>query len=706
MSVDRATANRIASKQTNALSGMIRAKCKADAKRVAASEDRSAALSLLMELREGDRRNRAPWRSIRVRLEKRPAPGIEQKVHTVRHRPAQSGRSSGVNLLPRYSGPIVDRMGRSGIFFRSSYYGGSTKPGVGRRATKYILEGALETKDDRVFFECNVADTPEEAMAALELIELINREAQVNGKALFHIIANVPYQFEQMDDGAERMFEIVKRFAEHQFGSRNLPYAIALHPPSEEGDQRNWHVHLIASTRPMVRTAPYQWDIGEMLRREIDNPAAFAEMRQLYAAVQTEVARESGLNITYTALSNVARGLPNAPQQHLGGKRTARVRAGERDSVNERNFEIQLVGEAALIDEKMRHAEQAVAAEAALVGRIQGRFAPSLPLLTERTTPAVSQPIVRAATLPHVPQSSAISVGGARATEPLVALPVANLKSSVQPWAPMPMLSSLSSRPAIGSPPPMSLASPRAILDRPSTVSRLSAITVSAAPPSPLALSASPSIPLKIVPPQRLAMQAATVSTPITLPLAVPKTVPNMAVPASLSAWRHSYATILDSGIMLALRTTSGARRAAVSVPLPAAHTMHVDPVSQRLAADLRAFALFAEQRNAAMVTKEKKAKGAAERATEAAANTLPVDGVAEVAELPRPEPVALTEDAMALHTAQRRAAWMRGWNGHRRSDRPIERDEAPQLRGPKVDDTLPVSRTPRPDPGRDSPSR
>ncbi|CCC05755.1 unnamed protein product [Sordaria macrospora k-hell] len=87
-----------------------------------------------------------------------------------------------------------------------------------------------------------------------------------------------------MDRGIERMFEIGRRFAEEQFGDRDLPFALALHPPSEDGDQRNWHLHLLFSTRPMVRTGDHEWDIGRMMRREIDNPDAFEAMRHLYAA--------------------------------------------------------------------------------------------------------------------------------------------------------------------------------------------------------------------------------------------------------------------------------------------------------------------------------------------------------------------------------------------------------------------------------------
>lgn len=332
-SVSAAEAHRIVRKRTGALAKIIRGARKAE--RQEAREYRNAERGLQQELREADRRSRALWKRIRVQPGDQPQAVIERKPQV--HRPTRSGWLAAAAQLPRYSGQIMDRAGRAGIFFRVRYYGHATKAGVGRRATLYIWQGAHETDDGRILFKSNVGETVEEAVAALEAVELFNREAQAGAKVLFHAIANVPSQLLEMEGGIERMFEIGQRFAQKQFGDRDLPFALALHPPSAESDQRNWHLHLLFSTRPLVRTGDHEWDIGKMVRREIDNPEAFEAMRHLYARVQSEVVQEAGLNIRYTALSNAERGLPIAPQQHLGPARTARVRRGERDAVNERN---------------------------------------------------------------------------------------------------------------------------------------------------------------------------------------------------------------------------------------------------------------------------------------------------------------------------------------------------------------------------------
>ena len=343
----------------------IRERRERTAARAAGVAYRRQEQALLTEEREAERRNRALWRRIKIKMPKEAAP--ERKPH----RPTRSGFLHGASPLPSYSGAIVDRLGRRSVFVRIRYYGRkSTRPGVGRRLATYIYQGAVENDDGTVCLFSNVADSPQEAIAAMELIEQINREASVDAKLLFHLIANLPHQLT-----LDQMMEEARRFAEAQFGSRDLPYVVALHAPSAQGDQRNWHVHILASTRPMRRIGDHEWELGEQLRTEIDNPEAFRRMRELYAAIQTEVAQEAGLDLAYTALSNAARGLPNKPQEHLGGSLTDLVRRGEVVAANERNRGIVVEGEQALLDERLRHEQEASSREAALIARAVAPFA-------------------------------------------------------------------------------------------------------------------------------------------------------------------------------------------------------------------------------------------------------------------------------------------------------------------------------------------
>lgn len=449
-SVSAAEARRIVRKRTGALAKIIRDTRKAEKQED--QEHRNAERGLQHELREADRRSRALWKHIRVRPEDRSRTGIERKPQV--YRSTRSGWLAAASRLPGFSGQIIDRAGRAGIFFRVRYYGHATKAGVGRRATLYIWQGAHETDDGIILFKSNVGETVEEAVAALEAVELFNREAQAGAKVLFHAIANVPFQLLEMNGGIERMFEIGERFAEEQFGSRDLPFALALHPPSAEGDQRNWHLHLLFSTRPLVRTGDHEWDIGKILRREIDSPDAFEAMRHRYAKVQTEVVKEAGLNISYSALSNAERGLPIAPQQHLGAARTARVRRGERDGVNEQNWEKSLSGEAALFDERLRHAQKAASAEIALVDHVGERVAPLLVAITTAPALSIAAPLRLVGRISDVGRAAAVIGDDAPSTRSI--LSVANLQSVARSIATIPAMAAITTAYATVSVPSLS----------------------------------------------------------------------------------------------------------------------------------------------------------------------------------------------------------------------------------------------------------
>jgi hypothetical protein len=355
-------AKSIGAKKLSAIHDSVRERRVTTARRAEQAEFRRMVRSLHQEELEAEMRNRALWRAVRIK-----APLEKQQRASGKGSAAIVIRSS--RAMPKYSGPVLDRMKRRGVFVRVRYWSAKhAKAGVALKGVGYIWTGALEDEAGRIFFECNVAANVEEAMAAFDLLEQINRAGAGNAKIAFHAIMNVPFE---LDVGS--MMTIGREFAEDVLGSRGLPYALALHPPSADGDERNWHLHLIFSTRPMVRTGDHQWDVGDQLRTEVDNQEAFARMREIYADVQTEVTQAAGLNHTYTALSNAARGLPTQPQIHLGPTRTAMVRRGAEVAANDVNFERSISGEAALLDEQLRHRQEAADREAAILAAAQNR---------------------------------------------------------------------------------------------------------------------------------------------------------------------------------------------------------------------------------------------------------------------------------------------------------------------------------------------
>ncbi|MEA1619171.1 MobA/MobL family protein [Erythrobacter sp. T5W1-R] len=138
----------------------------------------------------------------------------------------------------------------------------------------------------------------------------------------------------------EQQFEAARCYAENTFGRQGLPYLVVLHPPSEDGDQRNWHVHILFSFRPMERIAEGEWEIGRYLRTDLDSPEQFARLRYLWSEQLNHACEQAGVPSRFTHLSYVGAGLPYQSQVHNGPGLTAKIRRGEYVARNLENHRI------------------------------------------------------------------------------------------------------------------------------------------------------------------------------------------------------------------------------------------------------------------------------------------------------------------------------------------------------------------------------
>jgi hypothetical protein len=297
--------------------------------RTEAREYRAAEHGLQAELREADRRARMLFRRIRT---KQPQDGI------VRHKPPKEPKRLwpyASTALPKYDGPVLDRRGERAVFARFRYYSRRTAgQGVSQRVVKYVFNGAALDADGLPHEHSNVGETIGETLCAFDHLEQVNWSGAKNAKLLMHGIFAVDYR-----QTREEMMACGVRWAEEALGRFDLPYLVTLHAPPPDGDQRNWHLHILWSFRPMVRTGDHEWEVGEMLRTDLDNPAAMKLMREMYAAVMTEMSFETGHRQVYTAKSNADRGLPHEPQVHLDAATTNRARSGSHVAENEANHE-------------------------------------------------------------------------------------------------------------------------------------------------------------------------------------------------------------------------------------------------------------------------------------------------------------------------------------------------------------------------------
>lgn len=236
--------------------------------------------------------------------------------------------------MPRYATQLRTTRGLLLPFQRTVYRNAkSSKQGAAKDLVRYGADGAHEFQDGKLAFFSSVGLSVEEAAQAFDELERVNRSAAANAKVVHHMIIQSMHELPP-----EEQWAMLLRYCDQVFGSQDLPYSVCLHPPSEEGDQRNWHAHVVFSYRPMVRTDEAEWQIGRAIRTDLDCPEQWTRMRFLLSEELNRTAEMHGVDKRYTHLSYAAAGLDYVPQEHLGAGLTEKVRRGERVELNEQNL--------------------------------------------------------------------------------------------------------------------------------------------------------------------------------------------------------------------------------------------------------------------------------------------------------------------------------------------------------------------------------
>ena len=386
------SAKAFSKKKLDAASRAIERKSDRDMDRAIETGDRETARAIRRLRKQERETDRSIARFFRRRIRTKMRPTSQIKHKSPKARPSIWPSSS--RALPKYDGPIRDKFNRRGVFFRSRYYSSRTaKPGVSKRVAIYIYSGSALDEHGNPMFRTNVGLTIDEAVCGLDHHEQVNRSAQKNAKVLNHAVLAMDHRWTPA-----QMLEVGERWAEERFGRYGLPYAISLHEPPPDGDERNWHLHVIWSWRPLERIGDHEWLVGESLRTELDGAQGMRMLRERLAAVMTEMSFEAGDADVYTALSYAARGLPVIPQIHLDEGRTRQAREGKFVEANEENHDRVMRSTAALADDELRAEEERLARTQDIAKRVAERFTknivvppiPAIAMVSAKMTASIS----------------------------------------------------------------------------------------------------------------------------------------------------------------------------------------------------------------------------------------------------------------------------------------------------------------------------
>lgn len=176
------------------------------------------------------------------------------------------------------------------------------RAGEAERAALYIVrEDALEGGE--LGWWSTIAQDRNELAAFHRTLEAVERHDRANANVYVTEVISLPAEL-----SASERRHVVKRIC-RGLDKLGVAYTVALHLPDKSGDQRNFHVHIVYSTRPAVRVGPYEWDFAAAKLTSINTPEGILARRHHVVRVINAALRIAQIDKRYTARSNKARGM-------------------------------------------------------------------------------------------------------------------------------------------------------------------------------------------------------------------------------------------------------------------------------------------------------------------------------------------------------------------------------------------------------------
>ena len=141
----------------------------------------------------------------------------------------------------------------------------------------------------------------------------------------------------------EQRRTLVRDFVDQFVTARGMVADVAMHLPGKEGDQRNYHAHILLSTRRVSRDG---FGLKDPAWR---TPQQVRDWREGWANLQNEhLRRHLGPDAPQVShLTLAEQGVDRVPTQHMGPDATALERKNERTDRGERNRDIEARNDAA-----------------------------------------------------------------------------------------------------------------------------------------------------------------------------------------------------------------------------------------------------------------------------------------------------------------------------------------------------------------------
>ena len=190
-------------------------------------------------------------------------------------------------------------------------------------------------------------------------------ENRSNSRTAREIVINIPHELMGGDQGTGNMLA-------HEFASRlskkyQVAVDVAVHAPDKQGDNRNFHAHLLLTTRKIELDRDGKIKLTDKSQLEMSNTQLkqagllsnqdeLKEIRKAWADLTNEYLAEHGIDERIDHRSHKDRGLNTLPTIKMGWQATELERKGIHTDVGNKNRDIRAYN-ANLMQEKILESE-------------------------------------------------------------------------------------------------------------------------------------------------------------------------------------------------------------------------------------------------------------------------------------------------------------------------------------------------------------
>ena len=141
----------------------------------------------------------------------------------------------------------------------------------------------------------------------------------------------------------EQRQELTREFAQALVDRYKVAIEVAIHAPPARGDERNWHAHLMMTTREVTTkgfTAKTELQLANKDLIHLGRPTSreqIVTIRQLWEHTANVALTRAGREERIDMRSYIARGIDIKPTVHMGAEATAMMRSGRGSAMERQN---------------------------------------------------------------------------------------------------------------------------------------------------------------------------------------------------------------------------------------------------------------------------------------------------------------------------------------------------------------------------------